>query len=132
MNPVILPLLVIALGYRFQFWCPQFHKHVQELRRFKPSETLEGTAEPQAVQFNGAAKSLTIKSRAAYGAEPLWEALEPSKLRLIMTKSHWKVKLGELGLEMRCVFISKPFPKNTLWTFVVQARPSVTHHNPTP
>jgi len=39
-----------------------------------------------------------------------------------MTKSHWKVKLGKLTLEMKCVFISKPFPKNTLWTFVVQAR----------
>lgn len=51
----IVSLVVSVLGYRVQFWCLQFSNHVLELGRFKPRKTTERTAEPQAIQFNGAA-----------------------------------------------------------------------------
>lgn len=59
----IVSLVVSVLGYRVQFWCLQFSNHVLELGRFKPRKITERTAEPQAIQFNGAAEHyLIIKS----------------------------------------------------------------------
>lgn len=53
-------LVVSVLGYSIQFWCLQFSNCILELGRFKPRKTTEGTAEPQAIQFNGAAEQYLI------------------------------------------------------------------------
>lgn len=58
-----------------------------------------------------------------------WSKSFKGRPRLRATKINWKGKFSKLTLGMRCVLLARetePFPKNALWTSVVQARQSVS------
>lgn len=117
----ILNLVVSVLGYWVQFWCLQFSKHLLELGRFKPRKTIERTAEPQAIQFNGAAEHL-----------PDHEVHITVANKTNNDQRSLEAEIRQINVRSEMCFITKTFSKNSLLTFIVQARSRVAQHNITP
>lgn len=117
---VVGSLVVSTLGHRVQFWCLQFTKHILELGRFKPRKNIERTVEPQAIQFNGAAEHL----------------LDHEVHITVANYDNDQMSLGaeikQTHIRNKVCFITETFSKNSLLTFIIQARSRVAHHNITP